>query len=430
MLRVGFGPEARRLHSQTTGVNFDYTVSGAGIPDDLSPTVAVYWASGTTTDTEIGAPFYSADMEKAQGTYPSEDIPTGLGQAPPGANYLIAVADPAHVILTSDTLENVQALALPTILVNSVLPGKFWQSAAGGGGIDLQYTVLNPSDAPLNNIPVVCSWSSTPGLSGSTAYTLTLNISMHDSNGEPALADGDHSLGFSFAKLAALPGADPSPADPLADVPEQYLHIELDPGSPVDDLVQTSQSTGDEQVLPLSIEVGIHGWNPPWSTSDPSQLFVALVDQLKKLPAPGTILYNRVVGFAPNWANSQNDKSFTYGFAALVEGNIDMAEWEMNPVLNALDYPAAQIWFAIGEGIGTNLDSQVNAAAINIEQKLAGYGGYMQLDNPANPIIHVEVIGHSRGGGVAAEVLDDLRKNGLSNEASLITLDGYDSTWS
>ena len=316
------------------------------------------------------------------------------------------------------------SLSLATISVKSVLPGDFWQSAEKGGGINFQYTVTNPHDVPLRNVPVVCSWSLDQGISGYTAYTLTLTNDKLDSHGRPELANGDHLLSLSFAQLAAIPSSNPSPLVPLATHPQQYLHIEVDPYNLVPDLLKTSQSAGDERVLPLSIEVAIHGWN--WNpSSNPSIDFKDLVDKLESLPQENTILYNRVVGFAPRW-DSLNDAAFTTGFAALLTGNLRLAEWELYQ--DPDDYASAQDWLAVGERIGTILDSAVNDEASTVARTL--YNDYLHFDDPASPIEHIELIGHSRGGGVGALLVKYLRNNLLTNATSLITLDGYDSTWS
>jgi hypothetical protein len=76
------------------GVDFGYTISGADAPQP--PTIALYWASGTTSDTIIGSPIATPTAtQTVQGASESFHVtPAQLGTPPQGAKYLLAVVNP------------------------------------------------------------------------------------------------------------------------------------------------------------------------------------------------------------------------------------------------------------------------------------------------------------------------------------------------
>jgi len=118
------------------GVDYGYAISGADLPE--ATTVALYWASGTTTDTEIGSPIATTTTDTAQGTYPLQASPD-LGDRPEGAEYLLAVADPDNDITPADP-SKVAALALPDV---DSMPMSF----DAVGDVNYGYTISN-ADLP------------------------------------------------------------------------------------------------------------------------------------------------------------------------------------------------------------------------------------------------------------------------------------------
>jgi len=130
------------------GVDYGYSISSADLPQ--ATTVDLDWASGTTTDTEVGAPIVITTTETAQGTYPLQVSRSALGDAPVGANYLLEVADPDNVISASDP-DKVTTLALPTLSITQLE----WNTDRNGSlqdsshrGIDFGYTIAG-SNLPL-----------------------------------------------------------------------------------------------------------------------------------------------------------------------------------------------------------------------------------------------------------------------------------------
>jgi hypothetical protein len=99
------------------GVDYGYSISGADLPQ--ATTVDLDWASGTTADAVIGSPIISTTTATAQGTYQLHATPSQLGTPPPGATYLLVVADPGNLVSPADP-SKVASLALSSIVVDSV----------------------------------------------------------------------------------------------------------------------------------------------------------------------------------------------------------------------------------------------------------------------------------------------------------------------
>jgi hypothetical protein len=82
------------------GVDYGYAISGAALP--RATTVDLDWASGTTADTVIDDPIRSTTTETAEGSYDLHATPNQLGTPPPGATYLLVVADPHNLVSPAD----------------------------------------------------------------------------------------------------------------------------------------------------------------------------------------------------------------------------------------------------------------------------------------------------------------------------------------
>jgi hypothetical protein len=83
------------------GVDYGYTISNADLPE--ATTVDLYWASGTTPDTEIGDPIATTTTDKSTGGYgPFHVAASILSNQPAGARYLLAVADPDNTLSPAD----------------------------------------------------------------------------------------------------------------------------------------------------------------------------------------------------------------------------------------------------------------------------------------------------------------------------------------
>ncbi len=90
-------------------VDYGYAIGAVGLPNPTN--VDLYWASGTTTDTEIGGPIVSTNTETGSGDYAFQEPASGLGQPPSGAKYILAVVDPDNTISPAAS-SKVAALAL------------------------------------------------------------------------------------------------------------------------------------------------------------------------------------------------------------------------------------------------------------------------------------------------------------------------------
>ncbi|MGO9809857.1 MAG: putative Ig domain-containing protein [Isosphaeraceae bacterium] len=93
-------------------VNYGYTIANADLPK--ATTVDLYWASGTTTASEIGSPIVTTTTKTAQGTYPLQAPASDFADPPTGAKYLLAVADPENQVSPADP-SKVADLALASI---------------------------------------------------------------------------------------------------------------------------------------------------------------------------------------------------------------------------------------------------------------------------------------------------------------------------
>jgi probable HAF family extracellular repeat protein len=169
-------PTSLAWDSTDGGVDFSYQISGGSLSQ--STTVGLYWASGTTFDTAIGGPIFSTPTQTAVGTYgPFTVPPKAMGDAPPGATYILAVADPTDLIGSFSTANNVAALSLPVLQIshlnwnmdNTVTTSSQGDKGTNFGhrGVDFDYTITNADNTSLP-IPTTIAfyWSSTTDLSG------------------------------------------------------------------------------------------------------------------------------------------------------------------------------------------------------------------------------------------------------------------------
>jgi len=194
-------------NSAQGGVDYGYTISNADLPQ--ATTVDLYWASGTTTDTEIGRPITSTTTETAQGTYSLHATPAQLGTPPTGAKDLLVVADPNNTVSPADP-SKIASLALPDIAATSLT----WDTTQGG--VDYGYTISNA------NLPQ----ATTVDLYWSSGTTTDTEIGSPITSTTTETAQGTYSIHATPAQLGTPPpGAedllvvvDPnntiSPADP------------------------------------------------------------------------------------------------------------------------------------------------------------------------------------------------------------------------
>ncbi len=103
------------------GVNYGYTISGTNLP--IATTVSLYWASGTTINSELGGPIQSMTTEMIAGAYGLNVSAAAVANAPENAKYLIAVVDQGGTVIESNKSDNAAALAYeklpPSVVVTS-----------------------------------------------------------------------------------------------------------------------------------------------------------------------------------------------------------------------------------------------------------------------------------------------------------------------
>jgi hypothetical protein len=117
-------------NTEQGGVDFSYAVTGAELTQDT--TAALYWATGTTFADAIPdndgmvRPEYSTTIERQVGEYGPFYVPNSvLDTPPPAATHLLLVTDPPTatmpdgLIAESDETNNVRALAIPDIVIQS-----------------------------------------------------------------------------------------------------------------------------------------------------------------------------------------------------------------------------------------------------------------------------------------------------------------------
>jgi hypothetical protein len=124
-------PTAFKRSADGSGVDLSYNVVGADLPAGTS--VAVYWASGTTVQSEISQQFIQV-AETSEGSYSLHDN-VNFASAPAGANHLLFVTDPDDLLQLSNTTNHVKSLSLIDIAVTSFT----WD--ANGNGVDFAYAV-------------------------------------------------------------------------------------------------------------------------------------------------------------------------------------------------------------------------------------------------------------------------------------------------
>ena len=134
------------------GVNYGYQITGADLPRPT--TVALFWASGTTTDTEIGDPIATTTTDTAQGTYPLQ-VSADLADRPKGAEYLLAVADPDDLISPDDP-SKLASLALPDITPTAL-------AFDASGGLNYGYTISNADLPQTTTVDLYWASGTTPG---------------------------------------------------------------------------------------------------------------------------------------------------------------------------------------------------------------------------------------------------------------------------
>jgi hypothetical protein len=163
------------------GLSFGYTISGANLPQATS--IALFWAPAQTFDPAADTMAFSTATQTAVGSYGPIVVSAAqlAAQAPPpmGTTYLLVVANPPEsenpggLIVESNKINNVAALTLPVLAVQSIQwhpsTADQWnaptsdlpKSGANAGGVDIAYTI---SGANLpQTTPIALYWVDASG---------------------------------------------------------------------------------------------------------------------------------------------------------------------------------------------------------------------------------------------------------------------------
>ena len=199
--------EATPLSFTSDGsLNYGYQIAGGDLPE--ATTVDLYWAGGTTTDTEIGDPIATTTTDTAQGTYPLQVSASDLADRPDGANYLLAVADPGNVISPADP-SKVQALALAAIDATPL-------SFASDGSLDYGYQIMGGDLPEATTVDLYWAGGTTTDTEiGSPIMSTTTETAQGTYPLQVSASDlADRPEGAKYLLAVADPGNVISPADP------------------------------------------------------------------------------------------------------------------------------------------------------------------------------------------------------------------------
>jgi hypothetical protein len=115
------------------GATAGYTIVGDHLSVDT--TAALYWADGPTLADKIGSPVKQFVILRTSSNSGSVSIPrAALGIRPIRASYLLLDVDSSNRVVESDESNNVQALAVPDVIMDSV-------TTADSRGITVTYEV-------------------------------------------------------------------------------------------------------------------------------------------------------------------------------------------------------------------------------------------------------------------------------------------------
>ena len=120
------------------GGGVDYAFDAFGdLPDGI--TVGLFWASSTTKKSIIGGPIGDPIAVDGEGSYgPYHVSREDLGDAPPGARYLLLVPDVDNLLAKTNPDASIKSLTLPLIFPEV-------ETLVAQDGLDFTYTVLGAS---------------------------------------------------------------------------------------------------------------------------------------------------------------------------------------------------------------------------------------------------------------------------------------------
>ena len=209
---------------QNGGVHLGYTVTNGVVP--ITTNVALYWASGNQFTDVIGRAISGATqvvpVGTAVGSYgPFHVDAAALEVPPPGATYLLAVADPSNQLGNFSDAQNVQALQLPTVNIEKII-------TTDSKSLTIKFDVENNGDQTGFPIDVYRSSAGQPN-AGDQVLVADLSITGNDaSNGKHTIVVNPLGSGgtYTFSDFQALR---PDPVDlKTGDPGHEYVVVTAD----------------------------------------------------------------------------------------------------------------------------------------------------------------------------------------------------------
>ncbi len=153
VLIVSFAKNAASTPLESNGdYNLTYQVSGSNLPSNSKPTLAVYWATGTTAASIIPGlnPVATGPLTQAVGTWTFPVHTFQMLNPPATATNLIAVLDNTHALPVSEESNTVVTLSTTGVPLQYKVLGDTWLSEPLS--FELQSTLLGAVD-PAANAP-------------------------------------------------------------------------------------------------------------------------------------------------------------------------------------------------------------------------------------------------------------------------------------
>jgi hypothetical protein len=325
--------------------------------------------------------------------------------APNYANN-IAVAGPIKI--TKPDLRGTFTTVPTAILKGDVL---------GGEDLPLTLNLVNSAPVPADSLlPLdIEFYLSTNGLIDSSDVLLTST----PGNGEYG------AFHMNAGESRDWNGTVNIPYDDQLDVSRQYfLLARIDASNDIEETnddvhgFNNNKAFATTKLLPKVVNVVIHGFGSTLFGPSFYEVWDGIAQQLETKPLPGTLLYNNIKSYAPHWSS-------TDGWPEVVIGKL-LQLWKYGDQPIEFDHLNKLIQYGLSVS-----RRHADDAAWDTVDHLTQTG--MLLDpertwsDDANPQV-IHLIGHSRGGSVAAHVAQILEERGYE-VAEYTALDGYGIDW-
>jgi hypothetical protein len=143
-------PTLSWLSDGSGGASVDYSVTGT-LPSGSAPVIDLYWSpTGTYDPTTATATDDSVDVEQTHDG-PTTFTAAELGTPPPGTKYLLAVADPDHLVTDPGSAPNVASIPYTRTAPALTVTGGDWDAVDGGA--KFSYAVQWPGYTDGETLP-------------------------------------------------------------------------------------------------------------------------------------------------------------------------------------------------------------------------------------------------------------------------------------